>query len=100
MPKDLSEFENLEENSGRAGGRKVDWAEIAEAIIESNQFWNAKEVWSLPQFVNKQVGAFRTKGALDALCKKTKKRPALIARSYKENKFWYGPIVKGVKRIE
>jgi hypothetical protein len=45
MPKSLSEFEKLEEVEGRAGGKKVEWQEIADKINEAQQAYTVKEVW-------------------------------------------------------
>jgi hypothetical protein len=94
VPKELSEFDKLEESSGRKGGKRVNWEDIARKIIEDNVFYSAREVWKLPHLVNKKVTLFRTKNALDELCRKTKKRPRpLLVRSYQENKFWYGRVL-------
>jgi len=45
MPKSLSEFEKLEEVEGRAGGKKVEWTEVADKINEAQQAYTVKEVW-------------------------------------------------------
>ena len=82
MPKDLKEFAALEEVSARQGGKSVEWKNIASAIISSGQAYTVKEVWEL--FVEKKVGLFRTKNALDKLVE-----DGLLDRRYDGRRFWY-----------
>jgi len=67
MPKSLKEFKNLDNVQARKGGRKVDWREIAEVIIESNKAFSVKEVHESVELVNQRVTRYRTKSALDKL---------------------------------
>lgn len=82
MPKDLKEFDQLEEVESRQGGKKVDWANVAQQIIDSNEMWTVKEVWE--KFAKKAVTLFRTKGALDNLVEKK-----VLTSRYDGKRFWY-----------
>jgi hypothetical protein len=84
MPKSLSEFEKLEEVEGRAGGKKVEWQEIADKINEAQQAYTVKEVWET--FAEKKVTQFRTKNALDKLTEAGK-----LKRLWDGKRFYYGP---------
>jgi len=84
MPKDLAEFNKLEEVEGRAGGKKVDWDAVAKAIQEAQQAYTVKEVWET--FVEKKVTQFRCKNALDKLVEAKKLR-----RMWDGRRFYYGP---------
>lgn len=85
MPKSLSEFEQLEEVEGRAGGKKVEWQEVAAKINEAQQAYTVKEVWET--FVGKKVTQFRTKNALDKLAENGK-----LKRLWDGKRFYYGPV--------
>jgi len=85
MPKSLSEFEQLQEVEGRAGGKKVEWAEVADKINEAQQAYTVKEVWET--FVDKKVTQFRTKNALDKLTESGK-----LKRLWDGRRFYYGPV--------
>lgn len=91
MPKDLSEFEELEELEGRIGGKKINWEDIARLITESGKSWTAREIWQSSNFIAMKVSSFRTKNALDELAKPKKTRAALIRRRWDGKAFWYAP---------
>ena len=95
MPKDLSEFEKLEEIESHVANQKVNWEDVARKINESHKSWSAREIWQSPEFVALKVSSYRTKKALDDLARPIKKRPALIRRRWDGKAFWYGP-----KKIE
>ena len=85
MPKSLSEFNQLEEVEGRAGGKKIDWDVVAKGITDAQQAYTVKEVWST--FVEKKVTQFRTKNALDKLTEAKK-----LKRMWDGRRFYYGPV--------
>ena len=82
MPKELSEFAKLEEVTARAGGKKVEWEDVAKQITAKGEAFTVKEVWET--FAKKAVGTFRTKNALDGLVEK-----GLLDRKYDGKRFWY-----------
>lgn len=92
MPKEISEFDELDEAPGKVGGRKVDWADIARKINETGLSYTAREVWENSQLVNHVVTLFRTKNALDSLARQMKKRGPLLRRRTDGRTFWYGPL--------
>lgn len=65
MPKDLSEFNALEEVTKRKGGRKVNWKVVIDYIVKSGKAWTVKEVHEHKKMVNKKVTRYRTKSVLD-----------------------------------
>ena len=88
VPKELTEFVKLEEVTARAGGKKVDWPDVAKKISEKGEAYTVKEVWEI--FAKKAVGLFRTKNALDGLVEK-----GLLDRKYDGKRFWYcRPLVE------
>ena len=88
MPKDLKEFRKLQDVTERHGGRKITegWDTIAETISKSKLAFTVKEVWEDPKLVDKRVGQYRTKNALDKLVEEGK-----LSRMYDGKRFWYGP---------
>lgn len=91
VPKSLEEFGKLEEAEAREGGKKVDWLEVAKAIVAAGEAFTVKEVWE--RFAEKRVGLFRTKNALDTLVEKK-----LLSRRDDGRRFWYcKPLVEGLK---
>ena len=87
MPKDIQDFDKMEEVESRHGGKKVDWAEVVDAICAANQAFTVKEVWE--QFAQRKVTQFRTKGALDKQVEDHKLR-----RLWDGKRFYYGPYVE------
>lgn len=67
MPKNLTQLSNGKANVKRAGGKIIDFAPIAKAIIESGQYYTVSEVWK--QMVHKKVSRFRTYKLLNAQVK-------------------------------
>ena len=72
----------------RHGGRKITegWDEIAKRICKTDLAYTVKEVWENKDLVNKRVGQYRTKNALDKLVEEGK-----LSRLYDGKRFWYGP---------
>ena len=88
MPKELDEFRELQDVSERHGGKKITegWYAIAQRICKTGMAYTVKEVWEMKDLVNKRVGQYRTKNALDKLCEEGK-----LERMYDGKRFWYGP---------
>jgi len=66
MPKTLKQLAGAQRNVKKAGGKKIDFKPIAQAIIASNQYYTVKEVHEGVNMVNKQVTRFRTMKLLNA----------------------------------
>ena len=85
MPKKLSELKNAKRNVKRAGGKKIDFKPIAQAIIESGLYYTVTEVWTNANMVNKKVSRFRTMKLLNNAVKGRR-----MTRLYEHGKFFYG----------
>lgn len=83
MPKTLKQLANAKRNVKRAGGKKIDFAPIAKAIIESGQYYTVTEVWT--DLVKKKVSRFRTMKLLNNQVKGKR-----MIRLYDNGKFYYG----------
>ena len=95
MPKGLDEFKQLADVSERHGGRKIveGWDEVAARIQKAQLSFTVKEIWEHKELVNKRVGQYRTKNALDKLVEEGK-----LERKFDGKRFWYGPIEGGPNR--
>lgn len=95
MPKSLEEFRQLQSVEERRGGRKITegWDTVAKKITETGLAYTVKEVWESKQLVDKRVGQYRTKNALDKLVEEGK-----LSRLYDGKRFWYGPPEKPVNK--
>jgi len=64
----------------------VNWTEVIGEIIESRQYWSAKEVRE--KFVKNQVEVFRTKTVLDKAV-----ADGIIDRVWDKKRYCYGPLL-------
>lgn len=85
MPKSLEQLKEAKRGVKKAGGQKIKFAPILDAIIKSGQYFTKREVWESQNLVNKKVTLFRTKKLLDNAVLGRR-----LTRLYQDGKFYYG----------
>jgi len=87
MPRTLKQLAGAKRGVKKAGGQKIDFKPIAQAIIKSGNYYTVSEVWK--NLVHKKVGRYRTMRLLNAQCVKGK-----MERLLEKGVFYYGPKIE------
>ena len=81
MPISIKEAVNLPKQQPERA--KVDWAEVIQEIVKSEEFWSVMEVTEI--FVENKVKKFRTKTVLDRAVEE-----GLLTRVWDKKRYVYG----------